>query len=183
MSLLAGLTPQLPMSDDQLRAKSLAVFHALVSTWSNDLRKEVSGLQDDLLKKLDVLQDQMSKYDENIDEERILAFVREISSLAGGGGGGDGGGRFARERAPVAHEDRRRNVADGGVDAASRGACSVRPARRAVHPQRGLLHWLEWTRFQRQSRLQRRRHQAHLGSHIGRYRFQRSHQLAWFFCW
>ena len=80
------------MSDDQLRAKSLAVFHALVSTWSNDLRKEVSGLQDDLLKKLDVLQDQMSKYDENIDEERILAFVREISSLAGGGGGGDGGG-------------------------------------------------------------------------------------------
>ena len=52
------------MSDDQLRAKSLAVFHALVSTWSNDLRKEVSGLQDDLLKKLDVLQEQMSKYDD-----------------------------------------------------------------------------------------------------------------------
>ena len=80
------------MSDDQLRAKSLAVFHALVSTWSNDLREEVSGLQDELLRKLDVLQDQMSKYEENIDEERILAFVREISSLAGGGGGGDGGG-------------------------------------------------------------------------------------------
>ncbi len=81
------------MSDDQLRAKSLAVFHALVSTWSNDLREEVSGLQDDLLKKLDVLQDQMSKYEENIDEERILAFVREVSSLTGGGrSGGDGGG-------------------------------------------------------------------------------------------
>ena len=82
------------MSDDQLRAKSLAVFHALVSTWSNDLRKEVSGLQDELLKRLDALQDQMSNYDENIDEERILTFVREVSNLAGGGGGGggDGGG-------------------------------------------------------------------------------------------
>ena len=76
------------MSDDQLRAKSLAVFHALVSTWSNDLRKEVSGLQDELLKRLDALQDQMSNYDENIDEERILTFVREVSNLAGGGGGG-----------------------------------------------------------------------------------------------
>ena len=80
------------MSDDQLRAKSLAVFHSLVSTWSNDLRKEVSSLQDDLLKKLDVLQDQMSKYEENIDEERILEFVREVSSLGGGGGGGGNGG-------------------------------------------------------------------------------------------
>ena len=80
------------MSEDQLRAKSLAVFHGLVSTWSNELRKEVSGLQDDLIQKLDALQERMSNYEENIDEERILAFAREVSSLAGGGGNDRGGG-------------------------------------------------------------------------------------------
>ena len=78
------------MNQDQLRAKSLALFHALVSNWSNDLRKEVTGLQDELLKKLDALQERMSKYEENIDEERILAFANEAVSLVGGeGGGGD----------------------------------------------------------------------------------------------
>lgn len=76
------------MSQDQLRAKSLALFHALVSNWSNDLRKEVTGLQDELLQKLDALQERMSKYEENIDEERILAFANEAAALVGGGGGG-----------------------------------------------------------------------------------------------
>lgn len=78
------------MNQDQLRAKSLALFHALVSNWANDLRKEVTGLQDELLKKLDALQERMSKYEENIDEDRILAFANEAAGLVdGGGGGGD----------------------------------------------------------------------------------------------
>jgi hypothetical protein len=78
------------MNQDQLRAKSLALFHALVSNWANDLRKEVTGLQDELLKKLDALQERMSKYEENIDEDRILAFANEAVGLVdGGGGGGD----------------------------------------------------------------------------------------------
>jgi len=76
------------MNQDQLRAKSLALFHALVSNWANDLRKEVTGLQDELLQKLDALQERMSKYEENIDEDRILAFANEAVSLVGSGGGG-----------------------------------------------------------------------------------------------
>ncbi|GMR23454.1 MAG: hypothetical protein BMS9Abin37_1884 [Acidobacteriota bacterium] len=76
------------MNQDQLRAKSLALFHALVSNWANDLRKEVTGLQDELLQKLDALQERMSKYEENIDENRILAFANEAVSLVGSGGGG-----------------------------------------------------------------------------------------------
>jgi hypothetical protein len=78
------------MNQDQLRAKSLALFHALVSNWSNELRKEVTGLQDELLQKLDQLQERMSKYEENIDEERILAFASDAVNLVrSAGGGGD----------------------------------------------------------------------------------------------
>jgi hypothetical protein len=79
------------MNQDQLRAKSLALFHALVSNWANDLRKEVTGLQDNLIQKLDKLQERMSSYEENIDEERILAFANEAMTLVRGGqsGGGD----------------------------------------------------------------------------------------------
>lgn len=80
------------MNQDQLRAKSLALFHALVSNWSNDLRKEVTGLQDELLQKLDQLQERVSKYEENIDEERILAFANEAAALSRGSGSGGGGG-------------------------------------------------------------------------------------------
>jgi hypothetical protein len=76
------------MNQDQLRAKSLALFHALVSTWANDLRKEVTVLQDDLIQSLDKLQERMSTYEEKIDEERILAFANEAMSLARGAGGG-----------------------------------------------------------------------------------------------
>ncbi len=78
------------MNQDQLRAKSLALFHALVSNWSNDLRKEVTGLQDELLQKLDRIQERMSSYEDRIDEERILAFANEaMSLLKGAGGSGD----------------------------------------------------------------------------------------------
>lgn len=77
------------MNQDQLRAKSLALFHALVSSWANGLRKEVTGLQDEVIGKLDELQERMSKYEENIDEDRILAFANEAMNLVGGGGGGD----------------------------------------------------------------------------------------------
>jgi hypothetical protein len=76
------------MNQDQLRAKSLALFHALVSNWANDLRKEVTGLQDDLIQRLDKLQERMSTYEEKIDEERILAFANEAMSLLKGAGGG-----------------------------------------------------------------------------------------------
>jgi hypothetical protein len=78
------------MNQDQLRAKSLALFHALVSNWANDLRKEVTGLQDELLQKLDQLQERMSSYEENIDEERILAFANEaVNAVRSGGGTGN----------------------------------------------------------------------------------------------
>jgi hypothetical protein len=78
------------MNQDQLRAKSLALFHALVSNWSNDLRKEVTGLQDELLSKLDRLQERMSSYEERIDEERVLAFANEAMNLVkGAAGSGD----------------------------------------------------------------------------------------------
>ncbi|HSF17990.1 MAG TPA: hypothetical protein VLK65_20800 [Vicinamibacteria bacterium] len=70
------------MNQDQLRAKSLALFHALVSNWANDLRKDVTGLQDELIQKLDALQERMSKYEEHIDEERILAFANEAMASA-----------------------------------------------------------------------------------------------------
>ena len=76
------------MNQDQLRAKSLALFHALVSNWSNDLRKEVTGLQDELLQKLDRIQERMSSYEERIDEERILTFANEAMSLLKGASGG-----------------------------------------------------------------------------------------------
>jgi hypothetical protein len=77
------------MNQDQLRAKSLALFHALVSNWSNDLRKEVTGLQDELLQKLDRIQERMSSYEERIDEERILAFANDAMNLLKGAGGSD----------------------------------------------------------------------------------------------
>lgn len=88
------------MNQDQLRAKSLALFHALVSNWANDLRKEVTGLQDELLQKLDQLQERMSKYEENIDEDRILAFATEAASLVRGAGGG-GGDALKRVRSSI----------------------------------------------------------------------------------
>lgn len=75
------------MNQDQLRAKSLALFHALVSNWSNDLRKEVTGLQDELLQKLDRIQERMSSYEERIDEERILTFANEAMNLLRGSSG------------------------------------------------------------------------------------------------
>src|SRR5512145_2067049 len=75
------------MNQDQLRAKSLALFHALVSNWSNDLRKEVTGLQDELLQKLDRIQERMSSYEDRIDEERILAFANEAMNLVKGAAG------------------------------------------------------------------------------------------------
>jgi hypothetical protein len=90
------------MNQDQLRAKSLALFHALVSNWANDLRKEVTGLQDELLQKLDQLQERMSKYEENIDEERILAFANEAAALVRGGAGGAGGGGDALKKVRAA---------------------------------------------------------------------------------
>jgi len=75
------------MNQDQLRAKSLALFHALVSNWSNDLRKEVTGLQDELLQKLDRIQERMSSYEERIDEDRILTFANEAMNLVKGASG------------------------------------------------------------------------------------------------
>jgi len=93
------------MNQDQLRAKSLALFHALVSNWANDLRKEVTGLQDDVLQKLDALQERMSKYEENIDEERILAFAVETMGSITAAGGGGGGGALKKIPAAMARID------------------------------------------------------------------------------
>jgi hypothetical protein len=91
------------MNQDQLRAKSLALFHALVSNWSNDLRKEVTGLQDELLSKLDRLQERMSSYEERIDEERVLAFANEAMNLVKGAAGS--GDTLKKVRASLAKLD------------------------------------------------------------------------------
>ncbi len=91
------------MNQDQLRAKSLALFHALVSNWSNDLRKEVTGLQDELLSKLDRLQERMSSYEERIDEERILTFANEAMNLVKGAAGS--GDTLKKVRASLARLD------------------------------------------------------------------------------
>jgi len=91
------------MNQDQLRAKSLALFHALVSNWSNDLRKEVTGLQNELLQKLDRIQERMSSYEERIDEDRILAFANEAMSLVKGASGS--GDTLKKVRASIAKID------------------------------------------------------------------------------
>ncbi|HXV60407.1 MAG TPA: hypothetical protein VEK15_06930 [Vicinamibacteria bacterium] len=101
------------MNQDQLRAKSLALFHALVSNWANDLRKDVTGLQDELIQKLDALQERMSKYEENIDEDRILAFANEAMASASNEGAAAAptaeavdGDALKRLRASLANIDR-----------------------------------------------------------------------------
>ncbi len=91
------------MNQDQLRAKSLALFHALVSNWSNDLRKEVTGLQDELLQKLDRIQERMSSYEERIDEDRILTFANEAMNLVKGASGS--GDTLKKVRASIAKVD------------------------------------------------------------------------------
>ena len=91
------------MNHDQLRAKSLALFHALVSNWSNDLRKEVTGLQDELLQKLDRIQERMSSYEERIDEERIFTFANEAMNLVRGASGS--GDTLKKVRASLAKID------------------------------------------------------------------------------
>ena len=91
------------MNQDQLRAKSLALFHALVSNWSNDLRKEVTGLQNELLQKLDRIQERMSSYEERIDEDRILAFANEAMGLVKGASGS--GDTLKKVRASIAKID------------------------------------------------------------------------------
>jgi hypothetical protein len=78
------------MDQDQLRAKTLALFHSLVSTWANDLRGDVLGLQDTLNRELDALQERMAKYEESIDENQLVAFSEEVGG-ATSGAGGDGG--------------------------------------------------------------------------------------------
>jgi hypothetical protein len=93
------------MNQDQLRAKSLALFHALVSNWSNDLRREVTGLQDELLKKLDRLQEQMSTYEDRIDEERVFAFANETLQLMKGASGAGAADSLKKVRASLAKID------------------------------------------------------------------------------
>ena len=69
------------MSQDPLVSKSQALFHALVSNWANELRGDVTAIQNETIRKLDELQDRMSKYKESIDEGRIEAFSREATAL------------------------------------------------------------------------------------------------------
>ena len=72
-------------NEEQLRAKTLALFHSLLSTWANQLRGEVSTIQDGLISQLDSIQERMAKYEENIDEGKILAFVQELGEVSVGG--------------------------------------------------------------------------------------------------
>ncbi len=75
-------------NEEQLRTKTLALFHSLLSEWANHLRSDVSTLEDGLVRQMDALQARMAKYEENIDEGKILAFVQELANNAGGGAGG-----------------------------------------------------------------------------------------------
>ena len=86
-------------NEEQLRAKTLALFHSLLSTWANQLRGEVSTIQDGLISQLDSIQARMAKYEENIDEGKILAFVQELGEVSGGGGAS----RLPQVRASMAH--------------------------------------------------------------------------------
>ena len=88
-------------NEEQLRAKTLALFHSLLSTWANQLRGEVSTIQDGVISQLDSIQERMAKYEENIDEGKVLAFVQELGELSVGGGGG-GASRLPQVRASMA---------------------------------------------------------------------------------
>jgi hypothetical protein len=94
-------------NQEQLRAKTLALFHSLLSNWANSLRGDVSTVQDGLNRQLDAIQERMAKYEENIDESKILAFVQELAQISGGavapGGGGD---RLAQVRGSMTQLER-----------------------------------------------------------------------------
>jgi hypothetical protein len=71
---------------EQLRARTLALFHSLVSNWANELRKDMTLIQDGVLRQLDALQERVAQYEENMDEGAVLAFVDEIQRGAGADG-------------------------------------------------------------------------------------------------
>lgn len=73
-------------NEEQLGAKTLALFHSLLSDWANQLRRDVSTLEDGVVRQLDALQDRMAKYEEHIDEARILRFAKELAQSSGGRG-------------------------------------------------------------------------------------------------
>lgn len=88
-------------NEEQLRTKTLALFHSLLSEWANHLRSDVSTLEDGLVRQMDALQARMAKYEENIDEGKILSFVQELANHTGGAGAG-AGGRLAQVRQSMA---------------------------------------------------------------------------------
>jgi hypothetical protein len=88
-------------NEEQLRTKTLALFHSLLSEWADHLRTDVSSLEDGLVRQMDALQNRMSKYEENIDEGKILAFVQELTNHTGGAGG-SGAGRLPQVRQSMA---------------------------------------------------------------------------------
>ena len=77
------------MNQDQLRAKALALFHAGISSVANDLIGNVVDVQHQFNRKLDELQELMAKYEESIDEQKVVAFTEEVM---GAGGVGDASG-------------------------------------------------------------------------------------------
>ena len=88
-------------NEEQIRTKTLALFHSLLSEWANHLRSDVSTLEDGLVRQMDALQARMSKYEENIDEGKILAFIQELTNHTGGEGGG-GASRLPQVRQAMA---------------------------------------------------------------------------------
>jgi len=88
-------------NEEQLRTKTLALFHSLLSEWADHLRNDVSTLEAGLVRQMDALQSRMAKYEENIDEGKILAFAQELVNHTGGGGGG-GASRLPQVRQSMA---------------------------------------------------------------------------------
>jgi hypothetical protein len=89
-------------NEEQLRTKTLALFHSLLSEWADHLRTDVSTLEDGLVRQMDALQARMSKYEENIDEGKILAFVQELTNHTGGAGGSGAADRLPQVRQSMA---------------------------------------------------------------------------------
>jgi len=79
---------------EQLRARTLALFHSLVSNWANEIRKDMTQIQDGLVLQLDSLQEKLSRYEETMEESAIVAFAEDLSKMtsASGATGGAGSG-------------------------------------------------------------------------------------------
>ncbi len=99
-------------NQEQLRARTLAFFHSLVSNWANELRKEMTMIQDGVIRQIDAVQERVSQYEENLDEAAIVAFVDELSRGLAAGGRGKGSGVLTQVRTSMTELERGGSLTD-----------------------------------------------------------------------